>query len=150
MAIGEICSREVVIARQAETVREAAELMRRHHVGDIVVVEERGDVRTPVGIFTDRDIAVAIVAKGLDPDKLTLGEVCTGELTIAKQTLGVAETVELMRSRGIRRVPIVDAGGALVGIVTMDDILQLMAEELYAMAKTVSRQERHEAQTRSV
>jgi CBS domain-containing protein len=150
MAIGEICSREVVIARQAETVREAAELMRRHHVGDIVVVEERGDVRTPVGIFTDRDIAVAIVAKGLDPDKLTLGEVCTESLIVAKETLGVAETVELMRSRGIRRVPVVDSGGALVGIVTMDDILELMAEELHAMAKTVSQQERHEAGARSV
>ena len=130
MAIGEICSREVVIARRAETVREAAELMRRHHVGDIVVVEERGDVRTPVGIFTDRDIAVAIVAKGLDPDNLTLGEVSTESLIVAKETLGVAETVELMRSRSIRRVPVVDSGGALVGIVAMDDLLELMAEEL--------------------
>jgi len=149
MAIGEICSREVVIAKAGVTVREAAELMRQHHVGDIVVVEERGDLRRPVGILTDRDIAVTIVAKGLDPEKLTLAEVCTDELIVAEETFGVAETVELMRSRGIRRVPVVDTGGPLVGIVTMDDILELMAEELYAMTKTVSRQERHEAQRRS-
>jgi CBS domain-containing protein len=150
MAIGEICSRDVVIARREESVREAAELMRRHHVGDIVVVEERSGSRVPVGIVTDRDIVVAIVAKGLDPEKLTLGDIVARELTVAQDTLGVAETVELMRSRGIRRVPIIDASGALVGIVSGDDILDLMAEELTALARMVSREQRREAETRMV
>ena len=150
MAIGEICSREVVVAGPEESVREGAELMRLHHAGDVVVVEERGGARVPIGIVTDRDIVVAVVAKGLDPDKLTLRDIVSPELTLAKETLGVAETVELMRAHGIRRVPIVDAAGALVGIVSADDILDLMAEELTALARMVSRQQRREADSRVV
>lgn len=150
MAIGEICSRDVVIARREDSVREAAELMRQHHVGDIVVVEEHGGTRLPIGIVTDRDIVVAIVAKGLDPEKLTPGDIVARELTVAQETLGVAQAVELMRSRGIRRVPIVDAAGTLVGIVSADDILDLMAEELMALARMVSRQQTREAQSRMV
>ena len=148
MAIGEICNREVVFARRDESVKSAAELMREHHVGDLVIVEEANGQRVPCGVLTDRDIVVGVVAKGLDPDALEVAEVAGAELVLARESDGVAETIELMRAKGVRRVPIVDAGGSLVGIVTADDILDLLAEELTALARMVSREQRHEVELR--
>jgi CBS domain-containing protein len=146
--IGEICNREVVFVRRDETVREAARLMREYHVGDLVVVDERDGRRVPTGILTDRDIAVGIVAKHLDADALAVGDVIGPELVIVKESDGVADTIELMRTKGVRRIPVVDAGGALVGIVTADDMLDLLAEELSAIARIVSREQRREAEYR--
>ena len=148
MPIGEICNREVVFVRRDETVREAARLMREYHVGDLVVVDERDGRRVPTGILTDRDIAVGIVAKHLDPDALAIGDVMGPELVIVRESDGVAETIELMRTKGVRRIPVVDAGGALVGIVTADDMLDLLAEELSAIVRIVSREQRREAEYR--
>ena len=148
MAIGEICNREVVFARRDESVKSAAELMREHHVGDLVIVEEANGQRVPCGVLTDRDIVVGVVAKGLDPDTLEVAEVAGSELVLARESDGVAETIELMRAKGVRRVPIVDTRGSLVGIVTADDIVDLLAEELTAVAGIVSREQRREIQLR--
>jgi len=148
MAIGEICNREVVFARRDESVKSAAQLMREHHVGDLVIVEEANGQRVPCGVLTDRDIVVGVVAKGLDPDTLEVAEVAGSELVLARESDGVAETIELMRAKGVRRVPIVDARGSLVGIVTADDIVDLLAEELTAVAGIVSREQRREIQLR--
>jgi CBS domain-containing protein len=149
MAVGEICNREVVFARRNHSVKEAAELMRQYHVGDLVIVDESNGRRVPCGIVTDRDIVVGVVAKGLDPDTLRVGEVAGPELVIARETDGVAQTIELMRAKGVRRVPIVDAQGGLVGILTADDIVDLVAEEMTALAKMVSRERRREAELRT-
>jgi len=148
VAIGEICNREVVFTRPGETVREAAQLMREHHVGDLVVVDERDGRRVPVGILTDRDIAVGIVAKGLNPDTLAVAEVIGAELSTVQESNGVGETIELMRAKGVRRLPVVDAAGALVGIISADDLLDLLAEELNALARIVSREQRREIEYR--
>ena len=148
MAIGEICNREVVFARRDSTVREAAQLMRDSHFGDIIIVDERNGRRVPAGILTDRDIAVGIVAKGLDPDTLAVGDVVGPELVLVKESAGVSETIELMRAKGVRRIPVVDASGALVGIVTADDMLDLLAEELSGLARMVAREQRREAEYR--
>ncbi len=148
MAIGEICKREVVFARRDNTVKEAAQLMREYHVGDLVVVDQSDGERVPCGIITDRDVVVGVVAKGLDPDALKVGEVMGTDLVLAHETDGLSETIELMRAKGVRRVPIVDERGGLVGILTADDILDLLAEEMTALAKMVSREQRHEAEVR--
>jgi CBS domain-containing protein len=148
MAIGEICNREVVFARREDSVKDAAQLMREHHVGDLVIVDESNGQRIPCGIVTDRDIVVGVVAKGLDPDTLEVAEVAGAELVLARESDGVAETIELMRAKGVRRVPIVDARGSLVGIVTADDILDLLAEEMTALARMISRERRRESELR--
>jgi CBS domain-containing protein len=150
MAVGEICSRVVVFARRGETLREAARVMREHHVGALVVVEERGGVRVPVGMLTDRDIVVAAVAKGLDADGLRVEEVMTTDLATAAETDGVSDCIARMRARGVRRMPVVDGRGGLVGIVTADDFLDLLAEELSALARMVVSEQRREAKTRSI
>jgi len=149
MPIGEICNREVVFARRNNTVKEAAQLMRQYHVGDLVIVDESSGRPVPCGMLTDRDIVVGVIAKGLDPDALMVGEVAGPELVLAREKDGVSETIEAMRAKGVRRIPIVDAQGGLVGIVSADDILDLLAEEMTALAKMVSRQQRHESQLRT-
>ena len=148
MAIGEICNREVVFARQNESVRSAALLMREHHVGSLVVVDESGGKRIPAGILTDRDIAVGVVALGLDPEATPVGAVMSPEVVVEREDAGVAETVALMRQKGLRRLPVVDRAGSLVGLVSADDLLELLAEELTALASMVAREQRRETEQR--
>lgn len=148
MAIGEICNREVVIAERNMDVPEAARLMRQYHVGTIVIVEDIEGRRKPAGIVTDRDIAIEVVAAGVDPNGLTVGDIMGGDLVTVAETQSIFETIRYMRSRGVRRVPVVDNGGWLVGIVTLDDLLELIAEELNEMTKLISRGRQLEVATR--
>jgi CBS domain-containing protein len=150
MAIGEICSRDVVLTRRDMNVREAAKLMREYHVGALVVVDETGEGRRPVGVLTDRDIVVGIVAKGLDADALRVDEVMAPHVITASEHAGVAETMELMRAKGVRRVPVVDGRGMLVGIVTADDFVDLLAEEMSALARMIAREQHRESTDRKV
>lgn len=144
MPIGEICSREVVFARRDESIAQAAQLMRQHHVGDVIVVDEHDGARVPVGVLTDRDIVVEIVAKGVDPAAVTVADAMSAEVTTARENDGVYETIEHMREKGVRRVPVVNAKGALVGLVSIDDLLDLLGDEIGSLAKLVSREQKHE------
>lgn len=148
MANGEICNREVVIATRDCTILEAAQLMRHHHVGDVVVVEERGGIRVPVGIVTDRDLVVEIMAPAIDQAVITVGDIMTSELVSVRENAGVSETIEYMRAKAVRRVPVVGENGGLVGILALDDLLELLAEELLALAKLVRNEQKKEKTNR--
>lgn len=148
MPIGEICNREVVIVQAGKSALEAAQLMRQHHVGDVVVVEERGGLRVPVGIVTDRDLVVEIMAPGLDPEVITVGDIMTSELATVAENIGVFEAIQYMHTRGVRRLPVVDGKGGLVGILTLDDLLELLAEELSAFSRLVKREQKKEMTSR--
>ena len=148
MPIGEICNRDVVIVKSSDTIQEAAKLMRQHHVGDVVVIEERGGVRVPVGIVTDRDLVVEILATELDPGVITVGDIMERELVTVKESTGIFEAIQYMRSKAVRRLPIVDESGALLGIFSLDDLLELLSEELLGIAKLVKHQQRKEATRR--
>ena len=149
MPIGEICNREVVFSYPNHTVREAALLMREYHVGDLVVVEENGK-RKPVGTVTDRDIAISIVALGLDPDVIRVGDIMGPELVTVRENQGVFETIQQMRLKGVRRLPIVGEEGALVGIVAVDDLVALFADELSELSKAIVREQMVEVKTRKL
>ena len=102
MAIGEICTREVVVAKRDITVKNAAQLMREYHVGCIVLVDEQDGKRRPCGIVTDRDIVVAVTALGLDPEVIRAGDVAAKELVELNESAGVAETVAVMLDNNVR------------------------------------------------
>ena len=148
MAVGELCNREVVVARNDITVRSAAQLMRERHVGCVVLVEEHDGKHRPCGIVTDRDIVVAVTALGLDADVIRAGDVAAKELLEINETAGIAETVSVMRMKGVRRLPVVDQDGFLTGIIAADDILELLAEELSGLASMVSHEHRKESAER--
>lgn len=148
MAIGEFCNREVVFAQRETTVLEAARLMRQFHVGDLVVVDESGGKRVPVGIVTDRDIVLEIVCMELDASVLTAGDIMGLDLVTVRESEGVFETMRYMRAKGVRRIPVVDAEGGLVGILTLDDLLEILAEEMNELARLIATERKRESQTR--
>lgn len=148
MPINEICNREVVIARRDLTVLEAARLMRQHHVGDVVVVDERNGFRTPVGIVTDRDLVVEVIATELDYKVITVGDIMGRELVTVKESTGVFDAIQYMRAKGVRRLPVVDANDSLVGILTLDDLLELLSEEMLSLAKLVTHEQKKETVSR--
>ena len=149
MAVGEICNRDVVIAEKALSVVEAAQLMRKHHVGDLVVVEDKGGKTHPVGIVTDRDIVVEVVAAGVNPDALKVGDIMGPEVATVRESEGLFEALRYMCDKGVRRMPVVDSAGVLVGILTLDDLLSLLAEEMTELAKLVSHERQREAAVRT-
>lgn len=148
MTIGAICNHEVITVQRDSTVANAATLMRQHHVGDVIVIEHHKDKTVPIGIVTDRDIVVEIVATGLDSKVITVGDIMVGSLTVVKDSAGVFEAIQLMTSKGIRRLPVVDDSGSLTGIVALDDLLLLLANELSAFSKLVTREQKNEAARR--
>jgi CBS domain-containing protein len=134
MNAGELCSRIVVFAERDMDLVEAARLMRDHHVGSLVVVDDTGAGRVPAGILTDRDIAIAVVAKGVAPTTLRVGEVMSGDPVTVREQDDVLDALRAMRAHGVRRVPVIDAKGLLAGILALDDVLEVVAEELGELA----------------
>ena len=149
MPIGDVCVRDVAIGNKDMTVLDAAQLMRRLHVGNVVLTEESPTGRkVPVGIVTDRDIVVSVVATGLDPSVYTIGDLVTEALVTAHEDEGIFEALHRMRVRAVRRMPVVNREGGLVGIISVDDLIQLLAEEMSDLAKLISREQAREAQSR--
>lgn len=148
MPIGEFCNREVVFASRKTSIPEAAKLMRQHHVGDLVVVAMIDGRQVPVGMVTDRDIVIEIISKSLDFNDFTVGDIMSPNLVTVQNDEGVFEAIRLMHSKGVRRIPVVDKKGALVGIVSADDLLDLLAEEMTELAKVAPRERAREAQAR--
>ena len=147
--IGGICIRDVVFTTRDSTVAAAAKLMRENHVGSIVVVDQmNGDKRLPVGIITDRDVVVEVVAPGLDAETIQVGDIMGSELLTVRESEGLLETMEIMRYKGVRRIPVVDGEGQLTGIASIDDLLEVLAEEMTELAKIVTRERVHEVQGR--
>ncbi len=148
MRVGEVCNRDVVVIGRERSALEAAQLMRAHHVGDVVVIEERNGHPVPVGIVTDRDVVVEVIAKGVGPQAVTVGDVMSVELATGVETDDIADILELMRVKSIRRLPIVDGHGGLVGIVTIDDLIDLIAGLMADVAALVLRQPQRERRGR--
>jgi CBS domain-containing protein len=122
--------------------------MRESHVGCLVVADEVDGDRVPVGMLTDRDITVAVVAPGLDANTMRVGDVMSAELLSVNEDAGIAETVELMRVRGIRRLPVTDTEGRLIGLVAADDIMSLLAEEISGLTGMIAGEEKRERSLR--
>jgi len=148
MKVGKLCTVDTVCCGRQETVQGVAVLMRKHHVGDVVVVDDPDGERTPVGIVTDRDIVVSVVATGLDPLGLLASDLMSDDLLLANEHDDVDATIERMRLRGIRRVPVVGEGGRLAGIVSADDLLCYLAAEMEELARISPHQQQHERQAR--
>ena len=144
MSISEICHRDVVTLQCDATVQEAAKLMRQHHIGDIIIVDNRNGAQIPTGIVTDRDLIVEVVATELDVAVLTVGDIMAKELFTAKESMEIFEAIQYMRRKTIRRLPVVDEDGGLVGILTLDDALALLSEELLNLAKLVGYERKKE------
>jgi CBS domain-containing protein len=143
MTAGEVCNRQVVIATPDMTVLEAADLMKAHHVGDLVVVREPNGERIPIGILTDRDIALSVGSLVRAP-QLTVTHVMSIDLVTSTEGENLHDVLKKMQSHGIRRLPIVNDRGGLEGILTFDDVVELLSEELTDLAKLVAKEQKRE------
>jgi CBS domain-containing protein len=148
MSVGNFCNREVVIARRDDGIVEIARLMRRHHVGSVIICEEMHGHNRPVGIVTDRDLVVEVMATSVDEAGVSAGDIMSYELLTAREQDGLWEVMQRMRARGVRRVPVVDKDGGLLGILTADDIIELLAGELGDFAQVIVREQRREREVR--
>jgi CBS domain-containing protein len=150
MGIADFCTREVVTGGRQTSALELARIMRDRHVGDVVIVETvEGGVR-PVGGVTDRDLAVQVIARGVDPGQCVAEDLMDEDVHTAVGSESTYDAIWHMRSQGIRRLPIVDAHNRLLGILTADDVTEFLAQELSALARIplrqASREQRREAE----
>jgi CBS domain-containing protein len=139
MSSGRLCVRRVVFADAGESVREAALRMAREEVGTLVVLDAE---RRPSGILTDRDVVVRCVAPGRDPAATPIADVMSAPVATLGEATPIEDALERMRVLRVRRLPVVDAQGALVGILALDDVLELLAEESATIGALLRRSRR--------
>ena len=144
MTAGEVCNRQVVVTQPDMRLVDAVNLMKTHHVGDLVVVKEPDDgQRAPIGILTDRDVALA-VDQLLRLPQLTVADVMSVDVVTSPEHESLYDTLKKMQSYGIRRLPVVNERGGLEGILTFDDVLELLSEEFTDLAKLVAKEQKRE------
>lgn len=144
---GELCSRTVIVIRNDEPLLEAAKLMREHHVGDVVVVVETDRGRVPIGMLTDRDMVIDAMATRPDQlESLLVRDVARSQVLSVGEHDRVSDALKQMRASSVRRVPVVSREGTLVGILSLDDILELLATELLDVARLATKQREREEQ----
>ena len=144
MSAGEYCVRDVVVITRSGSVREAVALMRQFHAGTVVVVEDDATPPVPLGILTDRDIVLELLAKDVELDSVAVGDVISSELVSVHETTALLDVVELMRSKGVRRLPVVNNAGGLIGILTLDDVIDLLATVLGNITRLLRNEQYHE------
>lgn len=146
LTAGEACMREVVIAQREMPILEAAQLMRSQHVGCLVVVEENAEHREVCGLLTDRDLIMGVLAQGLDARPLCVEDIMSEDPITLWEDDSLIDVMRTMRRHGVRRLPVVTGGRALVGLITLDDVLQILSEELGLLIGAIQGQianERH-------
>lgn len=148
LTAGEICTRTVTIAFKKTPLDGAARLMRENHVGCLVVVEEAGGQRIVVGALTDRDIVTAVVALSLDPATLCVEDVMSTDLVTAREDDSLIDLMRSMRRKGVRRIPVVGGQNELIGMVTLDDVLNVLSEELGLLVDAIGSEGKRERQMR--
>jgi CBS domain-containing protein len=146
MNVGEICERDTVTIRPEEDVLAAARLMREKHVGYLIVVEPAaaGNAARPVGVLTDRDIVITVVAREAGARELRVEDVMTRKPVTALAGASLDAALVDMRRVGVRRMPVVGARGELYGVISIDDVLARLTEQLQHIAGSIRSEQRVE------
>lgn len=149
MNAGDICTRDVIIVNREDSALEAARLMRQYHVGDVIVVDRKDEQNVPIGIITDRDIVLELVAKEVDAASVNAGDIMTENLLTTREDEALTELIQKMQAKGVRRAPVLDDQGGLIGIVSNDDLIELIGEQLSSLVTLVNREEHRESTLRN-
>jgi CBS domain-containing protein len=137
LTAGDICKRKVTVGYKQTSLVAAAQLMREDHVGSLVVVDDENGSRQVRGLVTDRDIVMSVVATGLDPEPLRLEDIMSEHVVTANEADSLLDLMRSMRENGVRRVPVVGFQDELMGIVTMDDVLKILAQEMNTLVGSI-------------
>jgi CBS domain-containing protein len=151
MNVGSICKRQIVTVTPRSDLAAVAQLMRDKHVGFLIVVEPEPQAQygRPVGVLTDRDIVISVVARGADPTLLTAGDVMNREPVLAQESDSVDQALRTMRRMGVRRLPVIGSRGMLTGVLSLDDVLDVLAAEIGEISGTVRNEQRIEGVLRT-
>ena len=144
MNAGSVCKRGVVTVTAGEDLIGAAHVMREKHVGYLIVSERR----KVVGVLTDRDIVVGVLAQEVDARALKVGDVMTRDPLLIEEEQSIEAVLCHMREAGVRRVPVVDRSGALTGVLSIDDVLEQIAQDLLNIAGSIRNEQRMERAVR--
>jgi CBS domain-containing protein len=137
MNIEGMCAHSVVTADCSRTLQECAELMGENHVGSLLVTEETPGGLQAVGIVTDRDLVVGAMARGLAPGQASIGQVTARRLVTVPSTASIDEAIQVMKSEGVRRLLVATPDRRLVGIISMDNLLDALAGEIAGIAQAI-------------
>ena len=148
MNAGSVCKRAVTTVAPTDDLVAAAHIMREKHVGYLIVAEARGQDRRIVGVLTDRDIVVAVLAREVDARALKVGDVMTRDPLLIDEAQSIEVVLRHMREAGVRRVPVVDRLGALTGVLSIDDVLERVADQLINIAGSIRNEQRMERAVR--
>jgi len=148
MNAGDLCNREVITTTRDASIQHVASIMRDQHVGCVIIIEEIAGHVSPVGILTDRDIVVEVLAQDIPVSNVNAGDVMSFALLKVNEDDSVSEVAVRMRARGVRRVPVVTPSGELIGILALDDILGHLSEELSLLATAIRREVEQESDKR--
>jgi CBS domain-containing protein len=149
LKIRDIAVHQPVTARVNESIGTCARRMHDEHVGCLVIVEQNDDSEFPVGMLTDRDIAIEVVAFGLDPATMTAGDVMSEKPAVVEEDDDLLDALAHMRERGVRRLPVVRPDGALAGMLALDNLLEALGEEIDGLVGVMRAQRTRELRLRS-
>lgn len=149
MKVGEYCKRAVIAINAGADAASAAKLMREEHVGYLIVYRDGDELQKPIGVLTDRDLVLAVMAREVDPHAVTAHDVMTRQPLVANETDELSDMLQGMRLAGVRRVPVVDARGALIGIFAIDDAIDLIAGFVCDIAGSIKSEQRQEWRARA-
>ncbi|HEU4601919.1 MAG TPA: CBS domain-containing protein [Steroidobacteraceae bacterium] len=147
MKLQDVCALDVACCTRDTTITTAAKLMREQHVGDLIVIEGYSE-RSPIGIVTDRDIVVEVLATGRDPSTTTVGDIMNSNVVVADESEDVSVALERMKMHGVRRLPIVGHEENITGVVSLDDLVKVHAQEAAALADVITKEQNREARAR--
>lgn len=137
MSVENFARKEVITLKPSDSVFDAIKLMKEKNIGSVLIVD---DENRPVGIITDRDVVLRVVYEGLDPKTTALDKVMTRGLSVLEEGMGLFEALSFMREEGVRRYPIVDSDGKLIGFLSLDDVLYILGKELASVADILEKE----------
>jgi CBS domain-containing protein len=149
MRVADVCTPLTVYIEPSASVRDAAKLMRERHVGTVVIVDKSNYRCIPTGIITDRDIAISVVAAGIDPDAVTVRDVMSRPVAICTADQDIFEVIRTMRSHGVRRLPMLNEDGDFAGFVAADDVYDALVKEFRGLNEVFLREQAREIETRA-
>lgn len=139
MLIGKLCKLNVVTASVHSSVYEIVSLMKKNNIGDVIIINNE-DIKVPVGIITDRDIVIRVVADAINPKEITAGDIMSNNLLILNEYQSIQEAIDMMCAKGVRRAPVVNDAGALIGIISVDDLVLFIVNIVESYGKLIRKQ----------
>jgi CBS domain-containing protein len=148
MILEKVATKNVITVPETASMQEAAKVMRDYHVGSVIVVDEKMGRKVPVGIVTDRDIVVSTSAFGIPPNSVYVRDVMSATLVTARRNDSLNHVLMLMKEHGVKRIPLVDADGGLIGLISTHELMSLLSDELNTVVRITERQHQVESDRR--